>query len=74
MPAFRQALFQQALLYVLTGRILDHFATNHVATVAIFAHWAAMVMVVIRRPTTPLPLTFGFAEMASCQSSWHLCY
>lgn len=60
--AFAQALFQQSLLYLITGLMLDMYVTNHVATVATYAHWAGMVLIVIRRPNTPTASDLWFCR------------
>jgi hypothetical protein len=51
--ALQDALFWQALLFVLSALMLDFFYVNHLVLAAAAAHWLVMVVVLIRRGDSP---------------------
>jgi hypothetical protein len=52
-PAFKRALFWQALCFGLSALMLDFFYHNHLVVVAVISHWIAIVIILVRRPDAP---------------------
>jgi hypothetical protein len=51
--ALQDALFWQALFFVLSALMLDFFYVNHLVLAAAAAHWVAMVIILCRRGDSP---------------------
>ena len=56
------AMAQQAVLLLLTALLLDGGFMLRVCCVAAIAHWAAMVIIRIRRPVEPTTLDVGVVK------------
>ena len=51
--ALQDALFWQALLFLLSALMLDFFYVNHLVLAAAAAHWFGMVIIAVRRGDSP---------------------
>ena len=61
-PAIKSAVIQQSIVLALAALVLDFGQTLRASFVAALAHWAAIALIITRRPSSPTPLDLALVR------------
>ncbi len=60
--SIKLAVIQQSVVFALAALMLDFGQTLHACCVAALAHWAAIVLIIARRPSCPTSLDIALVR------------